>query len=759
MLLTAWCIAVVVGALAAAGIPLAWLLNGRRPLDEPAWVEVPFLGMAALVLVLQNLVYLDVPVRRATPWVWLALALLWAWALCGRRLGAGGARRLGPLALAAAGVYAMQGLGLLRVGARAYAGRAWTDQFNYTTLAELLTDEPFSTTLEQVGRRPFLVNAVILRGHRIGQSVFHGFCAASSGGSARTLFEPTILLSPALVVLAVFALCRRFGLARGQALLAGAAAGLLPAVTTLHLDCYLSHALALPLLLYGLVAVHDLGAAPGLGRLARAGLLVAAATSIYTELWALFLGVAAVLLGAGLVLRCLSGRWLAASALTVASAPFLLNPAFGRGILAIARQVDVPVLQTTYPWAFQVQGLGVLWAGDGLALAARGGFMVRVLAVLLTGLGGYGLLRAFLCRLAPAGIDQRRSLALAAGVLALAVVPALVAARDDQHPYQYYKLLLTVSPLLVTGLALLGQAPGSEDGQTPRTWPAPGVVVLACVLCLGAAGTFGMVLQTTSPRRAPRIMHSPSLLDPAVRQLQDRLEAVRGQDLLLACAANGFHNCWASYFARHNRVCLGHPELNDGLLVDRLPEVLPLLDVQELPPHALALTGKAAGVAVVAPGDGELVWSNRSYQLWRLGTGPWAVPLPVRGPLPAWGGGVVNQDGPMPSFALGRGETRLPILASGPGTVTVRGTFRRGGSLPEGSDCRPLVRAPQGYRRELTVTGEEETLTFPVSAGLNMVSFVLPEDTGIAPGRRLVRVEDLSFRFTALPSPPAVSQR
>jgi hypothetical protein len=127
--------------------------------------------------------------------------------------------------------------------------------------------------------------------------------------------------------------------------------------------------------------------------------------------------------------------------------------------------------------------------------------------------------------------------------------------------------------------------------------------------------------------------------------------------------------------------------------------------------------------------------------------------------LPAWGGGVINQAGVAPVFALGRGETRLPILASGPGTVALRGTFCRGASLPDGSACRPLVQGPQGYRHELTVTGGEETLTFPVSAGLNLVSFLLPEDAGVAPGRRLVRVEGLSFRFTAASPAPSVFER
>ncbi len=63
------------------GLPLAWLLRGRGPLDREGWLLAPYLGLGALVLVLQNLVYSDVPVARAAPFVWLAVAGLCALAV------------------------------------------------------------------------------------------------------------------------------------------------------------------------------------------------------------------------------------------------------------------------------------------------------------------------------------------------------------------------------------------------------------------------------------------------------------------------------------------------------------------------------------------------------------------------------------------------------------------------------------------------------------------------------------------------------
>src|SRR5262249_49794293 len=89
MLLTAWCVLAVLGGSLLLGIPLAWLLNGRRPLGEGDWVLAPFLGLAGAMLVLHNLVYLGCTVARATPWLWAGAAALWLWMLRGAGARAG----------------------------------------------------------------------------------------------------------------------------------------------------------------------------------------------------------------------------------------------------------------------------------------------------------------------------------------------------------------------------------------------------------------------------------------------------------------------------------------------------------------------------------------------------------------------------------------------------------------------------------------------------------------------------------------------
>src|SRR5262245_46317583 len=212
MINTIWCIIIIWISIFFVGIPFNWLLHGRTWPGEQAWLEAPFLGIAAIILLLQNLVYLDLPIRYTAPLIWIGGLAGWFWMYRRKQISAVFATLPRTLFCTALAVYLLHGLGLLIIGARFYMGRAWGDQYNYTALAQFLADERFSMSLSEVGHRPYLATALNFKSDRIGQSVLHSFFAISSLQEAKTLFEPTILLSVALIVFAVYGLGRRFGL-------------------------------------------------------------------------------------------------------------------------------------------------------------------------------------------------------------------------------------------------------------------------------------------------------------------------------------------------------------------------------------------------------------------------------------------------------------------------------------------------------------------------------------------------------------------
>src|SRR5207253_8026714 len=122
---TLWCICVVLTTPFVVGLPLAWLLGGRRPLTPSAWIRAPFLGLSGLILILQNFVYLDVPIAQSAPFLWLLILGAWSWMYRTGHVGASFRRCPQAVLATALAVYLIQGLGLITAGARGYMGRGW----------------------------------------------------------------------------------------------------------------------------------------------------------------------------------------------------------------------------------------------------------------------------------------------------------------------------------------------------------------------------------------------------------------------------------------------------------------------------------------------------------------------------------------------------------------------------------------------------------------------------------------------------------
>jgi hypothetical protein len=703
---TAWCITVVLGSLLVVGLPVQWLLRGRQPLGEGDWARAPLIAAAAIVLVAQGLVYLDVPVARSTPAVWLVAGVLWVW-MWRRRGIRWGAAPL-PLLLACLAVYLLHGSGLLWAGARHYVGRAWGDQYNYTVIAEFLREQPFSLTWEQVGLRPYLIMAVFMKEHRIGQSVLHAFFAVSSLRDVKTLLEPTILLSPALAFLSLHELRRAMtgSAARGWTLVACAGCAMLPGWAVLHLEGFLSQCTALPLLLLWPVLLRDVVVDPRWPNMTTACVVFGALTAIYPEVLPVLLGLAALGLGAAAFghprrLRLLSAFGL----LLMTLGAFALTPALG-GLVRTARYVGLPVLGHLYPWALEVTGLTRIWGGDLVELVELPWRAVlHAAALVLTAAGYLGLAQGLIRTARPGGrwdvAGGRVTLALAVGCLVL--LPCAVLAQKGEHPYQFYKLCLTIAPLVALGVTLL---------PAPRTRR----LLVALMLSLGLTGTVHLAWQAGRAVPGPRSM-AEYLMDDDARGIAGALGALRDQDLVLlqrdpVDRPPGVVNAWLTYLGRRNRVRLGNPMLNHELdLRDHLP-LQPILDVGSAPPTAVFLT-TPGNPWTSMPAGARLLLAKPRYTLWQASPGPWASLLSVHNP-----NGLEEYQG-QPFFWMGGEDSRLLVLVGQPGTLSLSARFLAVGS--PGRLQRIRVRTTGGGDQTFVLGGGPGTLKVAVRAGIQEV--------------------------------------
>src|SRR6185312_8836214 len=94
--------------------------------------------------------------------------------------------------------------------------------------------------------------------------------------------------------------------------------------------------LSVPFVVAVLYTLHDLAAAPGWGRLARAVLVAAATVALYTELTLILAGLAAVVLGGGVLAGTLRPRAGLALSAAVPVLTLAVNPGFLSEVALIA---------------------------------------------------------------------------------------------------------------------------------------------------------------------------------------------------------------------------------------------------------------------------------------------------------------------------------------------------------------------------------------------------------------------------------------
>lgn len=693
MLLTLWCMVVAIGSLFFFGLPIAAFFVEQN--DEPSkiWLDAPLAGLSFVILTLQNLVYLDVRIGISTPWLWLIGIGLWLWLAKKRRLGTMLSTFPRSLMFTLIAVYLLHSLGLVFWGATFYVARGWVDEFNYTAIAHFLNEYPFSLTLAQIPHQPILVKAIELKLDRIGVMVFQGFLASSTFTDPKTVFEPFILLAPVLTALVVYQFARRLTLASHLVVFATVAAGVLPALTSVHIETFLSQALGIPFLLLLPLSVSDALERPSWKRLLFASLILAGGTTIYTEFYPIFLVMLILVCGIYLyrqprqISRCIS------TLILVPVSALLLNSLFIRSIFDILTRVSMPaVLSGIYPWAFTIKGLGRLWIGDAV-FAIPSSLWLSLLH------DGLAISLVLAASLGLAWVAWRRKDTFSFALLTLVAMPFVIRILDDQHPYQFYKLLLSISPLLPLGIAaLIDRTPFNLKGAR---WMR--VSLIGLVLVFSTVTGFTTITAGVYPI-GERSSGANRLLTPGSKEAQARLANLRGQVILIVCS-DSFMNAWLAYFARYNRVWVAYSRISDASTAniqtfDDLPDTFYLL--------LSAKDGQFIDHSI------PLIWSVEPYSLLQVSDRNWVTLLDIKNlnGIEEWGGEY--------GLWLGSGDTEISFLSNKTGTAIVTADFTPGPSLPETRERSVAIVINQNYSTSITLSKNgAQSFVIPIVAGLN----------------------------------------
>jgi hypothetical protein len=568
ILLTARLILTAIVGCFVIGLPaviLGTVFCKRRPNAEDIWFYAPLVGAAVIILICQNLIYVDVTVSRSAILIWGLAAAGWLWVLSSSK------RSLlrpvpWPALVLGAVVYLVHASGLLWLGASNYYGYGWGDMFNYVSMAQFFADYSFHSNLSDQG---FLVAAQYYKYDRIGQSVLHSFLMFSSGSDAQQSYGSTSFLSPFLMFFGFLTIARRFTLPSLMGYLAATAGALSPTVATIHLECFFSQSICMPFLLLWPAAVGYLVDRPGWRSVLLAGLLMSVISAIYTELFPIILaiGIVCCLVRDVLNLEFVCSRlpeslhaedrsrrpfvttffWLPLAVIVSA----LVNMGYLRSGLGIfSRTTTGVVLQHLYPWAFKLDGVARLWLGNQVLLQDK--WIVTVLVVMTV--------LMFISIVVSLISAAKHSFSIFfLGLVLLMFVPLgpLLAGNGVQYPYQFYKLLLTISSIhafwFVAGLAIL--AGHSIVRQNIANAFAVVFVAVSGCLTLGMTGASAKVSTVATSHRGGANL----LIEPDFRCLRNFLGETRDRDVFVLWYDNelysgGYRSAWIDYFARYNRV-------------------------------------------------------------------------------------------------------------------------------------------------------------------------------------------------------------
>jgi hypothetical protein len=620
---TAWCLIVCFVTPWVAGAPVLWLVRGCRTLRATDWLWAPFLGLAALVGTLQPLtVFADLPLQHTAPAASATLVLAWTVMLICPG-GRASLRRVPVSVLVLSGVvYLVQGLGVLVEGVEHYRGNMQSDQYQYAALTQFLTQEPFSTSWATLDQRPWLIQPMLLKADRLGQSVIHGFLAVVTGQDALTVYFPTQALGPALLVPAVLLLAAQLQLRHGLATLAAAAAALAPGTTTLQSLCFLSQVLCVPVLIAFVAGVVRLSRGGSLRPLPGAGACFALGFAVYTEFVPLFLGAAAVALVTGKLVGAIRTNRIAAVAggLALAAA---LSPAAAAGARSVWERSHERATQMTLEVPTPVWAV-CAWVNTDSAyrtVGARYAIKVRSLVAV-----SFVLTAAGVVALAVRTLRHTRVLPAATGAMSLLVPPLVVWALHPGSVYLISKLLLTASPILVLFVACAARALGNAARRSGMPGPLGRRLALSVFGALAGFWSYHTVLEQSryldpadGHTRAARLWNDPELVS-----LCQELSALPGTNVVLALDEEPANSSGLTagtspstsvtalcFTGRHHKFWLAGPERIWCARLTQVPAPQ-LTDLSACPRSALVVLPAAS-----APPGAEVLFRNELYALVR----------------------------------------------------------------------------------------------------------------------------------------------
>ena len=569
------------------GFLLSILLIPDNHRKDYFWLLAPFLGISFTIIVLQSCVYLDIPLSlSAFPFLILVIVGIILIYLKKRPFEIPKPPRI-LIALVVI-VLVANGVGYFIVGPTSYLGYGWIDQYNYVATSQFLMDKPFNTSLDQVENIPYLVEAIIKKDDRIGQCILQGFVAVITFTNAKTAYGAISLLSPVLTFFSVLLLAPFLIKEKWAQYGAALSAACIPGFVLIHLQDFLSQALAVPFLLLSPVILYYALKENDWRFIAIGILVLAAIHSIYTEFTLLFI----VLAVSGGIWYIFQTKEIVSSVIVVASICIggcLIN--FGyitKSLFVITRSALPNILTSIFPYSETVVGLGCLWFGYSGPLLQFSWliFAVNFCAVILTITAYAGIVSA---------VKKQKDVVCILLFIIILFPLVLLSQANDPYPYQFYKMLMAVSPVLMLGVwALLSnfwEMKSESSGNSENVYMHPLIqkgpkIILICLLIISVIVTGYLASFSISGgyRSVVALVNTEDTI-----QAYSILENTKNQEYILS-VSHPYPLAWVTYHGRNNEIFFVNKEMGDVPLSKVYSGVFSFNNISQFPQNATKLT-------------------------------------------------------------------------------------------------------------------------------------------------------------------------
>lgn len=439
----------------------------------------------------------------------------------------------------------IQGFSYFVLGPSLYIGFGTRDMWNYTAIAQTIVDLPYSVSLHDGNQNPLLPIYDFFKDSRPGSSVLLAIISILFKHTTKEVWGVVSLLGPILLTGPLWLIGRELNIRPYYRFLAVTIGTSLPGIAWVHLEnTFLGHALALPFVIVWPFLIQRQLVRADVKSFILTAVIFFTCAFVYSEMLTLLVVLAILLTGWDFV-RSYSINSIKKSLLKLFSVigsmviGFLMIPTAKSETL---RLLYVSPLYSMDPWPIDgltIPGLIRIWSfnPNWVAMNEKLIFLVTLFTLLVILISFTGVVLSFL---------QKRS-PLCLALLALLCLPIVLASfpQQHQHIYQYYKTLVTFSPILPFGLVYICQNLAFESAFETRA--------IRATLILVAMVSFSLAAYTTYSSGKALLTADRQFRDPVFLQLSKELEQLKDKNILII-DDDYFFDGWFAYYGRQNKL-------------------------------------------------------------------------------------------------------------------------------------------------------------------------------------------------------------